>query len=428
MAAKKKKKGGIGQLSFNWGKYDERVPKLLGILCIFLAVYLFIAFTSYLFTWQEDQDRVLQFSWGLLLEGDVQMSNWLGRLGAIVSNIFFYWGFGIPSFIFIFLLGIIGMGKVQKVPTRQYTTTIWNSFLMLLFFSVLLEFIFRKSTFPWGGAFGEGVSSWLVNFVGVIGTIALLIFLVIAMMVWSFNPNFNEMTPQSFMKSVKYFFEDLFSGRLFKKRRTVQTTNTALPGLRPRGKKAAVAANAGAILSAGNSAVNGNASTDTYKPDLELSETSEIPANTSTTPTEPTIEKGQLAFDIEKAKKAQKPQSLKSGDSALEITPAPENTTSPPPSSQPVIPIQQENVNHGEPYDPTLELGSYEHPVLPLLNDYADQKVEIDRAELEQNKDQIIETLLNYKIEIIKIKATIGPTVTLYEIVPAPGVLSLIHI
>ena len=179
MAAKKKKKGGIGQLSFNWGKYDERIPKLFGILCIFLAVYLFIAFSSYLFTWQEDQDRVLQFSWSLLLESDVQMSNWLGRLGAIVSNIFFYWGFGLPSYIFVFLLATIGLGKVQNASSRQYVGTIWNAFLMLLFFSVLMEFIFRNSTFPWGGAFGEGVSTWLTNFVGTIGTIALFIFLLL---------------------------------------------------------------------------------------------------------------------------------------------------------------------------------------------------------------------------------------------------------
>ena len=102
MAAKKKKKSAFGQLSLNLGKYDERIPKLFGVLCMFLAIYLFIAFSSYVFTWQTDQDRVLQFSWGLLLQGDVEMSNWLGRLGAIVSNMFFYWGFGLPSFIFVF--------------------------------------------------------------------------------------------------------------------------------------------------------------------------------------------------------------------------------------------------------------------------------------------------------------------------------------
>jgi S-DNA-T family DNA segregation ATPase FtsK/SpoIIIE len=79
-------------------------------------------------------------------------------------------------------------------------------------------------------------------------------------------------------------------------------------------------------------------------------------------------------------------------------------------------------MDHTEPYDPTLDLSSFEQPVLQLLYDYADQQVEIDREELETHKDQIIETLLHYKIEITKIRATVGPTVTLYEIIPAPGV------
>jgi len=81
-----------------------------------------------------------------------------------------------------------------------------------------------------------------------------------------------------------------------------------------------------------------------------------------------------------------------------------------------------ENMDHTEPYDPTLDLSSFEQPILQLLYDYADQQVEIDREELETHKDQIIETLLHYKIEITKIRATVGPTVTLYEIIPAPGV------
>ena len=101
MAAKKKKKK--GQLTLGIGLNDERVPKLVGILLLFFALYLFIAFTSYLITWKEDQNRVLQFSWELLLQSDVEMANWLGRLGAIVSNMFFYWGFGVPSYIFVFL-------------------------------------------------------------------------------------------------------------------------------------------------------------------------------------------------------------------------------------------------------------------------------------------------------------------------------------
>ena len=104
--AKKKKKG---QLSLRLGINDERVPKMLGVLLLFIAAYFFVAFVSYLFTWRIDQDRVLRFSLSLLLQGDIDMANWLGRLGAIVSNMFFYWGFGIASFVFIYIFGKVGL-------------------------------------------------------------------------------------------------------------------------------------------------------------------------------------------------------------------------------------------------------------------------------------------------------------------------------
>ena len=88
----------------------------------------------------------------------------------------------------------------------------------------------------------------------------------------------------------------------------------------------------------------------------------------------------------------------------------------------PELIVEQENEVHLEPYDPTMALPKYERPRLSLLLNYEENNVQIDRAELEQNKDQIINTLRHYKIEIERIRATIGPTVTLYEIVPAPGV------
>ena len=101
MAAKKKKN--LKQLSLKIGLNDERIPKLGGVVLLFLSLYLFIAFFSYLFTWYIDQDKVLRFSWQQLLASEFQMANWLGRLGAVVSNAFFYWGFGLPSFLFILL-------------------------------------------------------------------------------------------------------------------------------------------------------------------------------------------------------------------------------------------------------------------------------------------------------------------------------------
>ena len=87
--AKKKK----GQLAFRLGINDERIPKLLGILCLFIAFYLFVAFTSYLFTWGYDQDK-LDIFFTELLSSDIEMANWLGKLGAVVSHAFFFWGFG----------------------------------------------------------------------------------------------------------------------------------------------------------------------------------------------------------------------------------------------------------------------------------------------------------------------------------------------
>ncbi|MEO1628527.1 MAG: DNA translocase FtsK, partial [Bacteroidota bacterium] len=265
---------------------------------------------------------------------------------------------------------------------------------------------------------GERISSWLTNFVGVFGMIVLLIFVVLAVIVWTFNPNFNEMSWKKIKYDAQVAFEDLKSGRLWKKKQPApvkSTPKTLRPGAQQARNATPLAKKA--ILNG-----NGEASTDPN--------TSEPTEETS----KETVEEGsQLSFELEGKGKREKPQALRKGDATLEIeqpteppvpaTAGPElETSKTSPLNKQGMRIEEDNRNHGEPYDPTLELSSYEHPVLQLLESYDEHKVEIDRAELEQNKDQIIETLLNYKIEIVKIKATIGPTVTLYEIVPAPGV------
>lgn len=382
------------------GINDERFPKLLGVFCLFLALYLFIAFSSYLFTWQIDQDRVLQHSFGLLLQGEVEMANWLGRLGAIVSNMFFYWGFGLPSFIFIFALIVIGVGRIRRIPLRQHAGMLWSAFWLLLFSSVFLGFIFHNSEFPWGGAFGKEVSTWLTNFLGTIGLALLFVFISIGLITWFANPNFQDLTFKSALDGIKYFFEDLINGRRRLKKKFMQK----LKGTEPQ-------------------TTTQSAGGKVEKTQADAVSDSEKPKNDENGVLIPEKKKGQLEIELGDSQR-QLPQSLKSGTGELEIEqPSDEE---PPietdPDADAPMTIEEHNQDHGEPYDPTLELSSYENPVLSLLTEYSDGKVEIDRAELEQNKDQIIETLLNYKIEIIRIKATIGPTVTLYEIVPAPGV------
>ncbi|MEM6964430.1 MAG: DNA translocase FtsK [Bacteroidota bacterium] len=423
MARKKSK----GQLSLPLIVKDERIYKLFGLLCIFIALYLFIAFTSYLFTWQEDQDRVLEHGWSFLTAGEIGAANWLGRLGAIIANMFFYWGFGIPSFIFVYILTKLGLNALREKPFSESVPMLWNGFLLLLFSAIVFEFLFQNSSFFYGGAFGKATTTWLLKFLGTAGLIALFIFSVLTAIIWSSNPNFNELTVEKVIADIRFFFEDLFSGRIFsaknkKKRRPATSRETSSSGgLLPRNANG----------SKSNTSKEGSL-------DLEVS-TGETPTLNEGSEAQPEsskaeVKKGQLAFDLEK-KKREKPQPLRSGEAELEITTPPPPSTpieDEPPSEKPTtltanyaettLDIQTDNQVHTEPYDPTLDLSSYEHPVSSLLDDYSEQKFEIDRQELEQNKDQIIETLLNYKIEIVKIKATIGPTVTLYEIVPAPGV------
>ncbi|MCB0663144.1 MAG: DNA translocase FtsK 4TM domain-containing protein [Saprospiraceae bacterium] len=392
MASASKKKKSSKNKGINL--QDERIPKLLGALSLFFALYLFIAFTSYLFTWQIDQDRVLRFSWSLLAQGDIEMANWLGRLGAIVSNMFFYWGFGLPSYLFVAALALTGVLLIQKTPLLSRLSFYRNSFLVLLIASVFLEFVTRGAEFPWGGAFGNAVSIWLENFVGTLGLIFLFLFLFIGVIIWNFNPNFNDVTPQGVWEELKIWASEIMAP---KKRVTVpnvpdeEIERPSKPQEEP----------------------------NTLRPRKELDLELEQP--------EIKHDKGnQLSFELDESNNAafKKEKPLEAGNSDLEIDETPEEGQmgdSPLPTSAPDI--QAQNADHSEPYDPTLELSSYEYPHLQLLESYDELKGDtIDRSELEANKDQIIATLLNYKIEITKIRATIGPTVTLYEIIPAAGV------
>lgn len=395
------------QLKLNLGVQDERVPKLLGIIFCFLASYLFIAFLSYIFTWQEDYDKAFLSN---LFASDITMNNWLGRLGAIVSNAFFYWGFGISSFIFVIILVRYGIDLIQGRPLKKNTSLLWNSFLLLLFSSIFFAFTFQNSTFPWGGTFGSMIADWMQAFVGVVGMLILMLTGIVGFLVWFLNPDFRNLTFKKALQEIKWFVEDLINGKVRRRssekeinQSSVAKDSTTIVEDKLKMEKVA-----------------------TLRPSEKTAENNEKKQSL--------LRENQLAFELKQEAEKKTAETLQADNATLEI----DDTTVPQPtptdntpnqnieitegSAQPDVAAAQENVNHTEPYDPTLDLASYEHPTTSLLKSYDDQKFEIDRAELEMNKDQIIETLLNYKIEIIKIRATIGPTVTLYEIVPAPGV------
>jgi len=373
-------------------KKDERVPKITGLVFILFSLFLFVSFFSYLFTWYIDQDKVLRFSWDLLFQDNVEAANLLGRLGAIVSNMFFYWGIGISSFVIVFLFAWIGIHLVKGKKPKKPIRVLRNCFLITVFACVYLEFIFSNSSFPWGGAFGQGACTWLQTFIGTIGMIILLLFVMIGMVIWYFNPNFEDVSFSSIWGNVKSFSTEVadsenktetFKGKL------TEAVATA------REKRAEI--------------LKKLHEEEELENELEKQQQTEI--------------KEEVNYRYEKEEAEEEiSEHIKPGQLALEL--ADEDANEAKDDDEPELnsPSAGDHIGLDQQYDPRLDLPKYKMPDLEYLHDYSEQKIEVDRAELEANKDMIIATLAEYKIEITKIRATVGPTVTLYEIIPAPGV------
>lgn len=399
MARKKTRK----KSSFSWKEVltlkDERARKITGAVFMLLSIYLAIAFTSYLFTWSIDQDKVLQFQWSLLLQDDMVVQNWLGRLGAIVSNLFFYWGFGLPSILFVVVFFKLGLAIFRKNGFADFLFELQHLLLAIFFLSVFFEFVFQGSPFSWGGAFGESACAWMSNFVGQIGLFLLLLFSLIASIIWLFNPSFQE-------------FEFQLDGQGMKipGMRFFQRTNTLWGARKEQGETP-------------------TPEDDPFDLDVQYNEN-----DTDEEPADPFGEakyfpKSNLALDLDDEDDmtvlTTRPAEVDEGLSATELEISESEDLVHEHSEIAQLSEDDEPTSPSQkltPYDPHSELADYKMPDIEYLEDYSDHKVEIDREELESNKDQIIATLRNYNIEITKIRATIGPTVTLYEIIPAPGV------
>jgi len=425
MATKKTKKRTRKKKGVALNLQDERIPKIVAIICLLFAVYLCIAFTSYFFTWKFDQDKVLQFSADLLFQNDISVSNWLGRLGAIVSNAFFYWGFGLPSFGFILILIRLAYDLIKKNPFIKTFDFAKHTILIISFCSIILEFFMFNSAFSWGGAFGESTNIWLSNFLGRIGLLLLLFFVMLSTFMWFVNPQIELQTP-AFVNQLapKFNFFKWTSSEPISNLKTASSDS----GLRPRHHSETQGMGHMPKTEPKDKGSLGS------KLEFKLPDVFNKKKEKPLPPSAPLIIESN-APDGKTLNLQAQPDDSPGNRTDLDIT-VPEkaaNSDAPdlsqvsivdPATVKPIEPlsIQEENKVEHVNFDPKLDLSSYKFPGLELLEKYEDQKFEVDRAELEANKDQIITTLLNYKIEITKIRATIGPTVTLYEIVPAAGV------
>ncbi len=397
---------------------DERTWKIVGSVSLAVALFLLIAFTSYFFTWKEDQNEVFHAGFSILFNGNVHVHNLLGRLGALTSHFFIYKCFGIASLLictFFFVAGVNLMFSRKVFSVRRnlkYVT------LGLLVLSVTLHFVLAGvGSFPYGGGVGKMVSDWLVGILGTIGTAALLIILWLAYFIWQFNPAFN--LPQR-RKELVLEIDDSVAPDVEKI--SQEENKETVPVM--SGKTI------NDLYAGGNEGKEENGSLNQFTsnnalPELKLIEKDELtPEEMDTLETQqPTVEKEVVKevlhqHDINEEQELPIPEKVSPKNAGkknideleLEIKTGSDQLT------------EEKTYENLPPYEPTLDLRDYKYPTLSLLDTHGSEKIVQDANELENNKNQIIGTLRNYDIEIQKISATVGPTVTLYEIVPAAGV------
>ncbi|HEY4110953.1 FtsK/SpoIIIE family DNA translocase [Puia sp.] len=407
---------------------DERTHKITGAVCLLVSIFLFIAFTSYLFTWKEDQDKVFQHGASILLPSShVKVNNLLGNLGALVSHEFFFKGFGVASYFFCSIFFIIGVNLLFARKIFSISRNLRYVLAGLLFFSVAAAFVTHGFDFPWGGAVGDMISDWLTSFLGWIGTAALLLVAGLAYIIWRFNPVFKVPALPKKEKLEAPMPEAVVEEKPQPKEKEKE---------KEKGKKGAKLFVDESFANKGNILKEDHGVVAIAPPPIE--EDKEIPF-TVTERDEPE----EVPFSLV-APAAEAEEPLEEED---DLDEEPGEEPVPPLNIPPIPPVAKkpagelsleiktappvaETAAEGDPflpadmpdYEPTLDLRDYKYPSLDLLETHGSDKIVQDPSELEANKNQIINTLKNYDISISKISATVGPTVTLYEIVPAAGV------
>lgn len=367
---------------------NEQTQKTIGLFLILISLFLFIAFVSYLTTWEIDQDKVLG-SITNLFSPDIKVQNWLGKIGALTSYLIIYRTFGLATFILIPILFVFGIRKLFQRQIINVSAFNAKCLFTMVWLSLVLAKMFPDKLHVSGGCFGYFMNEQISNYFGNVGLIILYIFSMLLFLVITINLSFKWPTKKIIEndKQIEDELEikndekkdDLIYNSSFNEAKELNLTSeeeSALLNFEIISKNTENKNELNEIPSKDNTL------------DFEVLETKDG-LNVSNKPKEP-------SFEIETP--LAEPDVLDDENKASKL-------------------VEQ----LGE-FDPTLDLGSYKFPSFDLLNDYGDGKGKVTQEELVDNKNKIVNTLRNFGIEIEKIMATVGPTVTLYEIVPAAGV------
>lgn len=365
---------------------DERFHKTSGLLLVLISINLFFSFTSYLFTWKFDLSIIDGKSIGFIFNGEEsEIQNWLGKFGAYISHRFLKIWYGVASYLFVLVFFITGFKSLFKYELLPIIKTLKVSFVSLIWLCTFLGFVFEKSDLDFmGGLYGQVINNWLISVFGQIGTGFFIFFFGISSIVLLFNPSLSWIV-DFFNKFSKKIKENLSDKDGF----------TIVPNDIENEQE----------VSDENASLDLKVDFNEMENELKSDETTSNSSNL------------ELDVNISEEKPASKKED--NSESIDEVAMAVEVAKTETELSK--KDLDRKLKEFGE-YDPKLDLSEYKLPNIDLLEEHGSGNISVDKDELEGNKNKIIETLLNYKINISKIKATIGPTVTLYEIIPAPGV------
>lgn len=368
-------------------KLSKQQKIVFGCLLVLFSIALLVAFISFYVNgqWQIDQSAVSH-----LEDRTEVVQNWLGKFGAYLADLIVYKGFGLASFVFVRLFFLTGLFLALEMSTKKLKSIwFWDLFAIIIV-SVLFGF-FATSAPELGGTIGYELNLFLQDYIGKTGTLLTLLFGLIVYLIFKI-----KVSPE---KIQSYF--DSTKNELKSELNAIKTSQQQQP----------------------ESAYN----LEEFAIEEEDPELDNIHLKTV-----------DSQFEINK--EALKPTITNSSE--IDLNPILK------PVEMNVNPVTEAPVHHNEEFviekseeediieenlasrlvadfglfDPTLDLSNYKFPTIDLLKEYSTGGITINQEELEENKNKIVDTLRNYKIEIAQIKATVGPSVTLYEIVPEAGI------
>ena len=397
---------------------DERFLKITGLVFLLTSVFMAFAFGSFIFSWQYDQNIAKGLGWNVFLQNDPDAAeNILGKLGAWVAYIFMYKGFGIASFAFVLIFGLIGIELLTDTTPLPIGKTIRYSFFGVVWLSVTLGLIFTDVWQILGGAFGHFGYLYLKGLIGTSGAALGLIFYLLVFLVVVFNIKFYQPKPKVEATTPEQVDKPENLGNITLNSAAIAAQEAEADQLNPDDFILTVKENIVEPLVAPQPE-NELEIEENPNEDMELIVEPMEEEDENNIPIVPIIAAGALVSSLTHAAENELPSSaVLTTDSGLvlEVQETPEE-------DEEVIDKSEYGGIDTE-YDPTLDYSNYQFPTLDLLNDYGgESKSTVEAAELQIKTKMIEDTLKNYNIGIKKISATIGPTVTLYEIVPQDGV------